>query len=66
MTPCKAKLLDGKPCPNQVDDGQEYCPYHLANQVTKAKNILAIAAAILGFVATGVFAVLKLVAKRRL
>ena len=26
MKPCKAKLPDGKPCPNQVDEGQEYCP----------------------------------------
>ena len=40
MKPCKAKLSDGKPCPNQVDEGQEYCPYHLAIQVGDAKKIL--------------------------
>ena len=48
MKPCKAKLPDGKPCPNQVDEGQEYCPFHLANQDTKTKNILSIAITVLG------------------
>jgi hypothetical protein len=49
MKPCKAKLADGKFCPNQVDEGQEYCPFHLADQDTKAKNILSIAlGAVLG------------------
>ena len=43
MKPCKAKLPDGKFCPNQVDEGQEYCPFHLADQDAKAKNILSIA-----------------------
>lgn len=52
MTPCKAKLLDGKFCPNKVDEGQEYCPFHLANQDAKAKNTLSIAlGAVLGVVA---------------
>jgi hypothetical protein len=40
MKPCKAKLPDGKPCPNQVDDGQEYCFFHLADQDKKMKEIL--------------------------
>ena len=39
MKPCKAKLPDGKPCPNQVDEGQEYCPYHLAKQNAMPKKI---------------------------
>jgi hypothetical protein len=51
MKSCKAKLPDGKFCDNQVDEGQEYCPYHLANQDTKAKNILSIAVTVLGIVA---------------
>lgn len=51
MKPCKAKLPDGKFCPNQADEGQEYCPFHLANQNTKAKNILSIAVTVLGVVA---------------
>ncbi len=38
MKPCKAKLTDGNPCPNQVDEGQEYCPYHLASQVADEKK----------------------------
>jgi hypothetical protein len=40
MKPCKAKPTDGKPCPNQVDEGQEYCFYHLAEQDKKMKEIL--------------------------
>jgi hypothetical protein len=40
MKPCKEKLPDGKPCPNQADEGQEYCPFHLANQDKKMKDIL--------------------------
>ena len=40
MKSCKAKLPDGKPCPNQVDDGQEYCFSHLAEQDKKMKDIL--------------------------
>lgn len=64
MKPCKEKLPDGKPCPNQADEGQEYCPYHLANQDKEAKNILAIAGTVLGVVATGVVAVVKIAIKR--
>jgi hypothetical protein len=52
MKPCKAKLPGGKFCPNQVDEGQEYCPFHLADQDAKTKNILSIAlGAVLGVVA---------------
>ena len=49
MKPCKAKLPDGKPCPNQVDEGQQYCPFHLSDQDAKAKNIISMAlGAVLG------------------
>ncbi len=65
MKPCKAKLSDGKPCPNQVDEGQEYCPFHLASQNTKAKNISSIALTVLGVVATGVVAVVKVIARSK-
>ena len=41
MKPCIAKLPDGTPCPNQVDEGQKYCPYHLASQVADEKKILS-------------------------
>lgn len=61
MKPCKAKLSDGKPCPNQADEGQEYCPYHLSNQVSKAKNIFSILATIFGVFIAGIFATLKFV-----
>jgi hypothetical protein len=40
MKTCNAKDQDGEPCPNLVDEGQEYCLYHLASQVTKEKKIL--------------------------
>lgn len=63
MKSCKAKLPDGKPCPNQLDEGQEYCPFHIASQNTKAKNILSIAVTILGVVGTFIVAVVKFVAK---
>lgn len=64
MKPCKEKLPDGKPCPNQADEGQEYCPYHLANQDKEAKNILAIAGAVLGVMAAVAVAVVKIATKR--
>jgi len=48
MNPCKAKLTDGKPCPNQADKGQEYCPYHLSDQVRKPKKIGSVVAGVLG------------------
>jgi len=54
MKPCKAELPDGKLCPNKVDEGQEYCPYHLANQDAKVKKgIFSIA----GLVVAGVIAI---------
>ena len=68
MKPCKTKLPNGKPCPNKVDDGQEYCPYHLANQNAKAKNIFSIvtgAVTFLGFVAVGIYKVAKFVVTKK-
>ena len=56
MKPCKAKLPDGKPCPNQADEGQEYCPFHLADQITMPKKILSVALPILGVVVPAVIA----------
>ena len=40
MKPCKAKLPNGTPCPHMVDEGQVYCPFHLASQDAVAKNII--------------------------
>ena len=54
MNSCKAKLPDGKSCPNQVDEGQDYCPFHLANQITLPKKILSVALSVLGLVAVAV------------
>jgi hypothetical protein len=48
MKPCKEKLPDGIPCPNQVDEGQEYCPYHLAKQVAEEKKIFFSSVAVAG------------------
>lgn len=56
MTPCKANLPDGMFCENKVDEGQEYCPYHLAEQITMPKKILSVALPILGIVASAVVA----------
>lgn len=56
MKPCKAKLPDGNFCDNQVDEGQEYCPYHLAEQITMPKKILSVALPVLGVVASAVVA----------
>ena len=50
MKSCKAKLPDEKPCPNQVDEGQDYCPFHLANQITLPKKILSVSLSVLGVV----------------
>ena len=48
MNLCKAKLPDGKPCPNQADEGQEYCPFHLASQDAETKkNLLPVAGLLL-------------------
>ncbi len=56
MKSCKAELSDGKPCPNQADEDQEYCPYHLAEQIGMPKKILAVVLPILGVVASAVVA----------
>ena len=54
MKLCKAELPDGKPCPNKVDEGQEYCPYHLANQAAKIKKLsFAVITGVLAMVAKG-------------
>ena len=57
MKPCKAELPDGKFCDNQVDEGQEYCPYHLAEQITMPKKILSVALPVLGVVASAIVTV---------
>jgi len=61
MKPCKAKLPDGKPCPHQVDKGQEYCPFHLASQDADTKKIIfnALSGLGLGAVAVGIYKVAK-------
>jgi hypothetical protein len=51
MKSCKAKLPDGKSCPNQVDEGQDHCPFHLANQITLPKKILSAVLTVLGVAA---------------
>jgi hypothetical protein len=69
MKPCKAKFPDGKPCPNQVDDGQEYCFFHLADQDSKAKKKFSIATgavAVLSLVAAGIYKVAKFVITKKL
>ena len=58
MKLCKAELPNGKLCPNNVDEGQEYCPHHLAEQITMPKKIASIALPILGVVASAVVAAL--------
>jgi hypothetical protein len=69
MIACKATLPDGKPCPNQVDEGQEYCFHHLADQDAKAKKNFSIAAGavtVLGLVATGIYKVAKFIVTKKL
>ena len=69
MKTCKEKLPDGKPCPNQVDDGQEYCFFHLADQDAKAKKKYSIATGavtVLSLVAVGIYKVAKFVVSKRL
>lgn len=69
MKPCKAQLPGGKPCLNHVDDGQEYCFFHLADQDSKAKkkfSIATVAVAGLGLVATGIYKVAKFVGTKKL
>lgn len=67
METCKAKLPDGKPCSNGVDDGQEYCFFHLAEQDSKLKkkfSIVAGALSVLGLVAAGIYKVVKFPIKK--
>lgn len=64
MKPCKEKLPNGKPCPNHADEGQEYCPYHLANQDKQAKSVLAIVGTVLSAVAAGIVLIVKIATKR--
>ena len=69
MKTCKEKLPDGKPCPNQVDDGQEYCFFHLADQDAKAKKKYSIATGavtVLSLVAVGIYKVAKFVISKKL
>ena len=69
MKTCKEKLPDGKPCPNQVDEGQEYCFHHLADQDAKAKKKFSIATgavAVLSLVAAGIYKVAKFVVTKKL
>ena len=69
MKLCKAELPDGKPCPNKVDEGQEYCPYHLADQDSKTKKKLSIATGavtVLSFVVAGIYKGAKFVISKKL
>ncbi len=69
MKLCKAKLPDGKPCPNHVDDGQEYCFFHLADQDSKAKKKFSVATGavtVLSLVAAGIYKVAKFVVSKKL
>ncbi|MCL4300881.1 MAG: hypothetical protein KJ077_34410 [Anaerolineae bacterium] len=45
---CKALLKNGQPCPNQVDEGQDFCPYHLSRETSIWKKILAGITGVLG------------------
>lgn len=38
---CKKILKNGQPCPNQVDEGQDFCPYHLSGDMSLLRKILA-------------------------
>lgn len=69
MKTCKKKLPDGKFCTNSVDDGQEYCFYHIANKAAKEKKTFSIAAgalSVLGFVFFGIFKIAKFLVTRKL
>lgn len=62
---CKAILENGRPCPNSVEDGQDYCPYHLAQQTTTPKKVVGYGGIILGALGTigmMIFGILKLLA----
>jgi len=64
MKPCKA-IQDGKPCLNEADKGQEYCPYHLADQVAKGKRNISIAAGLV-MVLGGIYKFAKFVVSKKL
>ena len=69
MQPCKAKLSDGKPCPNQADDGQDYCFFHLAEQDSKLKKEILKSIKDLGVLSVvfgGIYKVGKFVASKKL
>ena len=69
MKACKSKLPDGKPCPNKVDDGQEYCFSHLADQDLKAKKKYSIATGavtVLSLVAVGIYKVVKFAVTKKI
>ena len=53
MNLCKAELPDGKPGLNQVDEGQQYCPFHLSEQVAPWKKSTLKALGVLGIFGTG-------------
>lgn len=66
MNPCKAKLPDGNPCPNQADEGQKYCPFHLANPIKVPNKFLSIAGGVLGTAIAGLVFVAKFIASKKL
>lgn len=57
-TQCKQILDDGKRCPNLVDDGQVYCPYHLGKKASKWRTVKDIAGAALGLTLAVVMVIL--------
>ena len=60
MKPCKEKLPGGTPCPNQADEGQEYCFFHLTDQDKKMKDVLLpIGGAMVSVVVAGIGFVIK-------
>ena len=64
MSSCNATLPDGKPCPNEADEGQKYCPFHLANQDAMVKKtILSIGGIVLG--ALGIATVESIASSKR-
>lgn len=65
MKLCKAKLPDGKPCPHNVDEGQEYCPHHLASRVTRFAKVRNMVASLFGVVLI-IYKVVKFVISKRL
>jgi len=69
MKSCKAKDANGKPCPNKVGEGQEYCPYHLADQDAKTKKKFSIVTGVgtgLSLIAVGIYKAAKFVISKKL